>query len=46
MNNLRMNMSMILISLAIKSLPKEWQTKKAITNLISADVIKIVEKPL
>lgn len=43
MNNLRMSISVFLIGLAIKTMPKDWQTKKAIKNLISTGVIKVKE---
>jgi hypothetical protein len=40
MENLRMRICVWLIGLAIKTMPKEWQTEKAVKNLISAGSIK------
>ena len=43
MKNLRMNLSCWLIGLAIKTMPKDWQTDKAVKNLISTKAIKTRE---
>lgn len=39
MKSLRIRMSCALIGLAIKTMPKEWQTARAIRNLVSTGAI-------
>ena len=41
MKNLRLKISVFLISMAIKTLPKDWRTDKAVKNLISNKAIAI-----
>ena len=40
MKNIRLKFSCYLIGLAIKTMPKDWQSDKAIKNLISTGVIE------
>ena len=40
METLRITISCKLIGLAIKTMPKTWQTRNAIKNLISTGIIK------
>jgi len=43
MYNLRLRISVKIISMGIKLMPKEWRTKKAINNLIATNCISNVE---
>ena len=45
METLRLRISCKLISWAILLMPIEWRTKKAISNLIAANMIKNTIKP-
>ena len=40
MSNIKLKLSCYLIGLAIKTLPKEWQTDNAIKNLVSTGAIE------
>lgn len=41
MKNLRLKISCYLIGLAIKTLPEDWRTEKAVKNLISVGTIVV-----